>query len=259
MGNTQASYAFGIVLATLGVVAAISVSTAQTLSRPPRPLDQFLEENGWVPLPTPDRRMGPGSVIRLTKNENSVSIRWLGDFRRCGITDQEFGFVREKFPAIGIGAQFAAKTSIAAGYIAKLGGTADFEKADGSVLQIEDSGGDAVSVRALAIWLATPGAPRRMPAVCRNFLDQEDVYLVSEAFRISKAVYDIVDKNGAKLPVAGAAFGRTDPSSPGTLSVAEDLYVGVRRVKQLAPVLVQPGVEPRAIPEADALLRLLEP
>jgi hypothetical protein len=257
MDNRQVGYVLAI-LTAVGVAAANSFSTAQTISKP-RPLSQFLEENGWMPLPMPDRRMGPGSVIRVKKKDNAVSIQRLGDFRRCGITDDEFEFVRGKYPAIGIGKTFGVKAAIAAGYIAKLGGTADFEKAGGAVLQIEGSGGDAVSVRALAIWLAMPGAPQRMPAVCNNFLAQEDVYLVSEAFRISKAVYDLVDKNGAKLPVAGDAFGQTDPSAPGTLSVAEDLYVGVRRVKQLAPVLVQPGVEPRAIPEADGLLRLLEP
>jgi hypothetical protein len=256
MRHPQAT--LGIVLAAMGLAAAISLSAAQNFAQP-RPLKQFLEDNGWVSLPTPDRLMGPGSVVKVIKKDNAVSIQWVGDFRRCGITDREFGFVRGKYPALGIGQIFAAKASIAAGYIAKLGGTVDLEKASGAILQIEGSGGDAVSVRALAIWLASPSAPRRMSQLCRNFLADEDNYLVSEAFRISRAAYGLVDKNGARLPVAGAAFERIGPGPSATLSVADDLYVGVRGVKQLAPVLVQPSVEPRAIPDADALLRLLEP
>jgi hypothetical protein len=258
IGNSQASHTFGIILTGIGVAAAISISTAQTIFQP-RPLKQFLEESGWVPLPMPDRKMGPGSVIKVTRKDNAVRVQWLGDLRRCGITDEEFGFVRGKYPAIGIGKTFGVRASIAAGYIAKLDGTADLGKADGAIIQIEDSGGDAVDLRALAVWLAKPGAPQHMPETCNNFLAQEDIYLVGEALRISKAVYDLVDKNGAKLAVAGAAFGRTSPSSLGTLSVVEDLYVGVRRVKQLAPVLSEPSIRLRTVPEADGLLRLLEP
>ena len=258
IGNTQARHTFGIILTGIGVAAAISISTAQTIFQP-RPLKQFLEENGWVSLPMPDRKMGPGSVIRVTKKDNAVGVQWLGDLRRCGITDDEFGFAHGKYPAIGIGETFGVRASIAAGYIAKLDGTVDFAKAGGAIIQIEDSGGDAVDLHALAVWLAKPGAPQRMPEACNNFLAQEDVYLVSEAFRISKAVYDLVDKNGAKLAVAGAAFGRTGPSSSGTLSVVEDLYVGVRRVKQLAPVFFGPSLRPRTVPEADGLLRRMEP
>ena len=203
--------------------------------------------------------MGPGSVIKVTKKDGAVSVQWLGDLRRCGITDQEFGFVRGKYPAIGIGETFGVRASIAAGFIAKLDGTADFEKASGAILQIEDSGGDAVDLRALTIWMARPGAPQRMPETCNNFLAQEDIYLVSEAFRISKAVYDLVDKNGAKVAVTGDAFGRAGASSSGTLSIIDDLFFGVRRVKLLAPVLFAPSPGARAVPEADSLLRLMEP
>ena len=261
--HAQARHAFGIILAGIGMATAISISSAQTIFQP-RPLQQFLEENGWVSLPVPDKKMGPGSVIKVTKKEGAVSVQWLGDLRRCGITDEEFRYVRGKYPAIGIGKSFRVGTSIAAGFIAKLEGTVDFEKASGAVLQIEDSGGDAVDLLALAIWMARPGTAQRLPKTCNNFWAQENIYLVSEAFRISKANYDLVDKNGGKLAVTGAAFGRAGSSSSGTLSVIDDVYFGVRRVKQLAPSvfepsLFEPSLGPRTVPEADSLLRLMEP
>jgi hypothetical protein len=241
------------------VAAAVPFSAAQIITFQPLPLKQLLEENGWVSLPLPDKRMGPGSIIKVTKKEGAVIMQWLGDLRRCGITDREFRYVRGKYPAIGIGESFGIKASIAAGFITKLEGTADFEKAGGAIMQIEASGGDAVDFDALTNWLAKSVAAQRMPQVCNNFLAQEDIYLVSEAFRISKASYGLVDKNGAKLTVTGGAFGHAGSRSSGTLSVTDDLYFGVRRVKQLAPGLFEPWLGPRIVPEADSLLRLLEP
>src|SRR5271169_432167 len=198
------------------VAAAISVSTAQTTFQA-QPLKQFLEENGWVSLPLPDKRMGPGSIIRVTKKDGVVTMQWLGDLRRCGITDREFRYVRGKYSAIGIRESFAVKASIAAGYIAKLEGTAELEKAGGAIMQIDDSGGDAVDFDALMQWMATPGAAQRMPRICNDFFTQEDIYLVSEAFRISKARYGLVDRDGAKLAVTGGAFGEAGSRSSGTL------------------------------------------
>src|SRR5260370_39474718 len=81
-------------------------------------------------------------------------------------------------------------------------------KAGGAIMQIEASGGDAVDFDALTNWMAKSGAAQRMPQVCNNFLAREDIYLVSEAFRISKASYGLVDKNGVKLMVTGGAFGK---------------------------------------------------
>ena len=237
------------------MAAAVSFPAAQIITFQPLPLKQFLDDNGWVSLPLPDKRMGPGSVIKVTKKDGAVIMQWLGDLRRCGITDREFRYVRGKYSGIGIGESFRINASVAAGYIAKLDGTADFEKAGGAIMQIEASGGDSVDFDALTNWMANSGAAQRMPQVCNNLLAQEDIYLVSEAFRISQASYGLVDKNGAKLAVAGAAFAQT--GSSGTLSVAEDLYVGVRRVKQLAPDLFEPRLGPRTVPEADSLLRLM--
>jgi hypothetical protein len=245
--------------AVASVAAAVSFSAAQIVTFQPLPLKQFLEENGWVSLPLPDKRMAPGSVAKVTKKDGAIAMQWLGDLRGCGITDREFRYVRGKYSAIGIGDSFGIKASIASRYIARLDGTADFEKAGGAIMRIEESGGDAVDFDALTNWMARSGAARQMPQVCNNLLAQEDIYLVSEAFRISRASYGLVDKNGARLTITGGAFGQAGSRSSGTLSVVDDLYFGVRHVKQLAPDLFEPRLGSRTVPEADGLLRLMEP
>ena len=254
---------FDLIAAVCGVVgwvaAAVSFSAAQVITFQPLSLKQFLEENGWVSLPLPDKRMAPGSVAKVMKKDGAVTMQWLGDLRRCGITDREFRYIRGKYSAIGIGDSFGVNASIALGYIAKLKGTGNFENAGGAIMQIEDSGGDAVDFDALTNWVARSSAARRMPQVCNNFLGQEDIYLVTEAFRISKASYGLVDKDGAKLTITGGAFGQAGARPSGTLSVVDDLYFGVRHVKQLAPDLFEPRLGPRTVPEADGLLRLIEP
>src|SRR5215471_17337973 len=97
---------FDLIAAICGAVAsfmaAVSFSAAQIVTFQPLPLNQLLEENGWVSLPVPDKRMGPGSVIKVTKKDSAVVMQWLGDLRRCGITDREFRYVRGKYSAIGI-------------------------------------------------------------------------------------------------------------------------------------------------------------
>jgi hypothetical protein len=240
------------------IVTAVSFSAAQIVTFQPLPLKQFLEEDGWVALPLPDRRMGPGSIIKVTRKDGAVTMQWLGDLRRCGIPDRELRYVRGKYPSIGDGDSFGIEASIAMRYIARLEGTADFEKAGGAIMQIEASGGDAVDFDALTNWVARSDAAQRMPRTCNDFLAQEDIYLVSEAFRISKARYGLVDKNGAKLTITGGAFGQAGSRSSSTLSVVEDLYFGVRHVKQLALDLFDPGPRRPTVPEADGLLRLME-
>jgi hypothetical protein len=255
MGISQARLTGGIIVTTMAVTAAVAAAAAQPAVQP-RPLKQFLEDNGWVSLSVPDRRMGPGSVIKVTKQNDTVTVQWIGNLRRCGITDAEFGFVRGKYPPIGIGEIFGVGTSVALAYITRLHGTADLAKASQAILRIEAAGGDAVDLARLATFLARPAASRMM-SQCRNILAQEDTYLVSEAFRVSGASYALLDANGERLAIAGEAFERGGLAN--TLNIAEDLYVGVRHVRPLAPILYGPGPGQDTVPEADRVLRLPDP
>lgn len=253
---------FVLAVVGLGVALMSADATAQTVFQQ-RPLAEFLRQHNWVPLPIPDNKMRPGSVIKVTETDQSVDVQWLGDFRNCGVTDQELGLIRGKFPAMGIGQDFAVDASLGASLLSRFTGRAEAEKVNGAVLKIDESGGDAIDLLAFSIWVTTPGNMQKMPAACGEFLARENVYLVSEAFRVSKGSYELVDKNGVKLAVSAApvpgqsidAKTGISVSSTGTLIVTEDFYFGVRRVKQLAPgYFATLGSNPQAVPEADMLL-----
>jgi hypothetical protein len=263
----NAAMAKSILGISLAVGAAVTpFALAQTPFQPP-PLAQFLKSNNWVALPLPDNKMRPGAVIKVTMKDKVPDVRWLGDFRSCGVTDQELGLIRGKYPPVGIGENFAVGASFVASLLSKFRISAQAEKVNGAILKIEESGGDAIDLLALSVWLTKPLNLKKLPDACKNFLAQEDVYLVSEAFRISKGTYELVDKDGGKLAVSAAAVGPSakgeisgSVNSSGTLTVTEDFYFGVRRVKQLVPgSFATLGTSPEAVPEADSLLRLIEP
>jgi hypothetical protein len=258
-------FIFGMTVAGLTGALISTIAIAQTVFQQ-RPLTDFLKEHNWVPLPIPDNKVRPGSVIKVTKTEKSADVQWLGDFRNCGITDQELGLTRGKYPALGVGQNFAVNASLGASLLSRFGARVEAEKVNGAVLKIDESGGDAIDLLALSIWLTTPGNIQKMPAACNEFLARENVYLVSEAFRVSRGSYDLVDKNGAKVAISAApmpgasvdAKGGISVGSTGSLIVTEDFYFGVRRVKQLAPGnFATLGSRPQAVPEADDLLRTI--
>jgi hypothetical protein len=216
-----------------------SVITAGSQPFQARSLNDFLEAKNWIVLPIPDNKMRPGAVIKVTKNGEKVDVTWLADFRTCGLTDKDLGFIRGKSPSDTSTAEFAVKASVVASFLSKLGGSADLNKVNRGILKIDDSGADAIDLLALQIWLARPGNLQALPAACTSFLGQPDIYLVSQAFRITKGTYQLLDENGGKVSASGATpagistraeIGGT-VSSTGALDVTEDFYFAVRCVK----------------------------
>src|SRR5882672_1730319 len=84
------------------VAGAVSFSAAQIITFRPLPLKQFLEENGWVSLPLPDKRMGPGSVIKVTKKNGAVLMQWLGICADAGSPIGSFDMSVESILQLGL-------------------------------------------------------------------------------------------------------------------------------------------------------------
>src|SRR6516225_3383560 len=112
---------FGITF--IGSVVATVVAAQSPLQV--KPLVAYLNEHDWVALSIPDSKMRPGSVIKVKNLNNFIEVRWLGDIRDCGISDSDLGVTRDKYPAIGIGENFAVKASIGASILSLFGFNAD--------------------------------------------------------------------------------------------------------------------------------------
>lgn len=254
-----AKFGFGISVGGLCLMLTLSAPAAQTVFQQ-KQLTDFLNEHNWVALSIPDSKMRPGSVIKVTKKPNFTEVQWLGDIRKCGITDKQLGVVKGKYPAIGIGDTFVVKASVAASILSFVGINAGADKVSGATLKIEDGGGDAIDFLAFSLWMNKQG--KRLQAACSNLLGQEDVYIVSEAFRISKGSYQLLDKYGGKIGLSASVPGRSAEGQlevsigkNGDISIAGDSYVGIRRVKQLSPGNFATLGTSQEIPEADGLLR----
>jgi hypothetical protein len=253
------SLTLGISLSGLVMILMPFPAAAQSVFQP-KPLTTYLNDHNWLALSIPDSKMQPGSVIKVKKLKDFVEVQWLGDIRRCGINDKELGVVRGKYPSLGIGESFEVKASFFASVLNLFRINASADKISGAILNIEDSGGDAIDFLAFSIWAARNG--NRLQAACGNLLGQDDVYLVTETFRISKGSYQLLDKNGAKVELSASVTGRSlDGQLEGTIGtngelvIAGDFYFGVRRAKQISPGVFTSLGAGQDVPEADDLLR----
>jgi hypothetical protein len=231
------------VMARLLLPFAALTLAAMSCNGLPNPTSTLVgpDADTWVVLPRPDSKMKPGSAIRVTEEGGKARVAWLGDFRTCGLTDADLGFTRGKFPPM------AQTTSVNLGADAVLAVQGvqigpQFDKVKSTKLTITESGGDAIDLFALRIWLATPGNRNRLGAVCESFFQQPNVYLVTESYRVSKGKYELLDKNGAKLSLKVPAnllpvqlSASAGVTADGSMEFNDNFYIAVRRAREITP------------------------
>jgi hypothetical protein len=256
------TFALGISLAVLCMIPTLVAPAAETVFQQ-KPLTAYFKEHDWLALSIPDSKMQPGSVIKVKKLNDFIEVQWLGDIRKCGVNDEQLGFVRGKYPSVGIGESFAVTASITASILNLFHVNTSADKVSGAVFTMEDAGGDAIDFLAFSIWASNQGS--RLQTACSNLLGQDDVFLVTESFRISKGSYQLLDKNGAKIGLSASVAGRSldgqlqgSIGTNGELKIAGDFYFGVRRAKLLSGVFTTLGNAQQDVPEADDLLLLAQ-
>jgi hypothetical protein len=99
-----------------------------------------------------------------------------------------------------------------------------------------------------------------MPAVCRTFLQQTNVYLVTTSFRVSKGTYTLKDSAGVTLKATAlsgqnlSANANLSVNGDGTMTITSDEYMAVQNVKQASLGNFTMGGSQGQIPSADSML-----
>lgn len=237
----------GLVLVTLAAI--YFYKPAKNLFSLPELLEVVEAGGGWVPLPMADSKMQPGSVIHLNAD---TGLRFLGYLGSCRVPGEVLEPVRGSAGKI----TFDKEIAYDADALLELEGVSAgprFEKVKGVSFSVEDFGADAVDLLKLMIWLTDPDNADRVPAFCQEWLKQEDIYLISEAFRVSRGSYRLRDENGAELSLEDSgmlsgilkldAAAKAKWTSAGLLEITEPVYIAIRKVRKLEDrfeVLSQP-------------------
>jgi len=213
----------------------------------PSEFNTFLKSHNWIPLPFPDSKFIPGSIIRVTDEE----IRWIDDLTSCGYPLPEF-VAPSYIPSITFDKAIAIDTSAMIS-IKGIETGAEFNKVKKIHLELTDHGADALRIIRLQTWMQDPNNRGKVNDLCMNELLNPDTYLVTEVMRVSKGKYTLVDETGSqiklKLPTI-SNFIKIDPSVKynitvdGSLVIEKPVYFAVRnavRVGDGFATLGEPG------------------
>ena len=230
---------FGILIGLIGCKNVADVYS------PKEWRELFEKAGGWTPLPIPDSKYRPGSILKITDE----SIWWIDDLEGgCKYPLKEFE-VESSMPNI----KFEKKWEFGAGGILQFKGIKagpKFDQLSSVRMEVVDQGADAIRLLKLKAWMQDAANAGKVSPVCMEQLAKVDYYMVSEAFRVSKAKYTLLDKSGAAIkletPLIIKEFFQIQPdvkyevTTDGSMIIDRPVYFAIRKA-----VRVGPDFEPR--------------
>ena len=210
--------------------------------------DLFKQAGGWIPLPFPDSKYRPGSIIKVGDD----GLRWIDDLEACRYPMVDFE-EKSSIPSITFEKAWVFGGSALLNYKGISAGPA-FDRIAQVRLEIQDHGADAFRVIKLRVWLEDPDNRARVSQVCMDELLKPDRYLVTEAFRVSRGKYVLKDKSGAAIKVETPVLQellqfapevKYEVTADGGLLIEQPAYFAVRRA-----VRVEEGFEVLGSPAA---------
>ena len=219
---------------------------------------------GWVPLPFPDGKYRPGSIVRVDEN----GVRWIDHLSSCRYPEQ---FVeRGSIPGINFTKSTAFSADVLLNYSGIKAGPG-FDKISRVTFDVSEHSADALKLLALKVWQEDPANRATVSSACMEELTRPDMYLVTEAFVVSKGTYSLYDQTGAKLKLTvpaltellslGGEVGYA-VTADGNLSIDEPAVFAVRRAVRVDDgftVLGDPGEEAETADDEIAALYLRSP
>ena len=222
--------------------------------------EDFFEEIGFTPLPFPDSKYQPGSIVKVTDEK----IEWIDDLTSCRYPLSEFQ-VKSHVPAF----TFTKKGEFGASAIINIKGITagpSFDRISKVRLEITDHGADALRIIKLKVWMEDPDNIGKVSKACIDELLKPDRYLITEAFRVSSGKYTLYDKKDTAIKIETPALGsllkfqpdiKYEVTSDGSLVIEQPVYLAIRKAVRIGEdfqTLKRPGEESET---ADAKIRKL--
>jgi len=220
-----------ILLVAFGLVGCKDKQDLQDVYSPQEWRNLLESAGGWVPLPFPDGKYRPGSIIRV----DDTGLRWIDNLSSCRYPGD---FVeRGSIPAINFTKSTAFSADVLLNYAGIEAGPG-FDKVARVTFEVSEHSADALKLLALKVWQEDPANRRTVSPVCMEELTKPDMYLVTEAFVVSKGTYSLYDQTGAKLHLTVPALTELlsvggdvgySVTADGNLTISEPSVFAVRR------------------------------
>jgi hypothetical protein len=216
----------------------------------------------WVPLPLPDSRVAPGAIVSIRNGQ----VAWESTLTECGappavmqVTSGAAGTIDTKTEA-----EYGADAAL---QIAGVSAGPEFKKVKKATLKLEGHSAEGIDRIRLGTWINQTGM--RLPPVCEKFLKQRDIFIVQEAFKVTKAALTLYDDKDAKISLGGINLGivkiganaKAKVTANGSIDFEAPVYTAIRRLKYMKDgelkTLSTPG--PETTRDAEARLLLYPP
>ena len=248
-----------ILLVALGLVGCKDVEDIQDVYSPQEWRTLLESAGGWVPLPFPDGKYRPGSIIRV----DDSGLRWIDNLSSCRYPDD---FVeRGSIPAINFTKSTAFSADVLLNYAGIEAGPG-FDKIARVTFEVSEHSADALKLLALKVWQEDPANRRAVSSACMEELARPDMYLVTEAFVVSKGTYSLYDETGARLQLTVPALTQLlslggnvgyAVTADGKLTISEPSVFAVRRAVRVDDGFTVLGDSGEEVGTADAEIATL--
>lgn len=200
--------------------------------------DLLAAAGGWTPLPMPDSKYRPGSIIQV----NEGGVRWIDHLASCRYPADLLRPEQGAIPAINFSKNKAFGADVLLNYQGIKAGPG-YDSVGKVSLRVSDHSADALRLLALRVWQENPANRAQVSPVCMDELEKPDVYLVTESFTVSKGTYSLYDKRGAKLALTLPKLGsmlsvegnaNVDITTEGDLQIDAPSVFAIRKAVRVA-------------------------
>ena len=201
----------------------------------PKSMKTFYLENGYIPLPIGDSRLGPGAIIEAKPEKG---IRVLSHLEKCGVASNVLELNRGTSPGI----EYNNEDTFDANAVLKIKGVEagpKFNIVKSTKLSHEEHGGVNFDYIGFKIWLTENAG--QFSKICEQELEKEHRFIVQEAFMVSKGKYTLLDNTNAAIKIEGLEFGpvRIEPGvdldlgQNGELTFSSPIYTAIKNIQSV--------------------------